>query len=72
MVRYLIGVYKGGKDKQFKHNQQYPIAVKTRWWKKQVSMYQRRGYYDEMQPGTLRNYVSKIEFNQYWSVTEEE
>lgn len=70
MVRYLVCTYHGTSDK-FAKNQLHQLAVKTRWWSKKVSMYQRHGYYDEMMLGTLRHYPSWEKFTSNWEIIKE-
>lgn len=70
MVYHEDAVYLGGTEHKFVKNQNYPIAIKTHWWNRKVQVYQRRGYYDEMQPGTLHEFKNKDEFNKSWNVKE--
>jgi len=72
MVRYIYARYIGDQDDYYKNNQNYPLAIKTRWIRKKVSIYKRRGYYDEMQFGSLREYATIDQFNQQWKIISEE
>jgi len=72
MVRYIYARYIGDQDDYYKNNQNYPLAIKTRWIRKKVSIYKRRGYYDEMQSGSLREYATIDQFNQQWKIISEE
>lgn len=64
MVRYLTARYAGGDDPYYQNGERYPLAIKTRMFRKKISIYKRRGYYDEMQEGSYREYVDMIDFLQ--------
>jgi len=72
MVRYIYARYKGDRDDYYQNNQNYPLAVKTRFWSKKISVYKRRGYYDEMSPGSLRNFKNEESFNQTFQFIKED
>lgn len=72
MVRYVVARYTGAGDDYYVRGQQYPLAVKVRFFSKKVSVYKRRGYYDEMCLGSLRDYSDQNVFNENWSEIRED
>lgn len=70
MVRYVTARYiDTEEDPYYKTNQQYPLAVKVRFFSRKVSVYKRRGYYDEMEPGTLREFRDIETFEKVFNIT---
>lgn len=74
MVRLVTARYVGGNDTifPFQKNRTYPLAIKSRRLSKKISVYQRHGYYDAMNPGTLHHFANWDLFNNCWDVIEEE
>lgn len=74
MVRYVSARYVGGEktDSYYQHGQIYPLAIKVRFFRKRVSIYKRRGYYDDMQEGTLREFRDLESFERLFDITHEE
>lgn len=67
MVRYITAQYIGAGDDYYVRGRTYPLAVKTRFFSKKVSIYKRRGYYDAADEGSLRDYTSQDVFHENWS-----
>lgn len=74
MVRYVTARYVGGEDTDtyYRHNQTYPLAIKTRMFRKKVSIYKRHGYYNDMHPDSLRHFRSIESFSNLFVITHEE
>ena len=72
MVRYVTARHTGESDAYYQRGRVYPLAVKVTFFKKKVHIYKRRGYYDEMQPGTHRIFGDIDSFEQTWSDIKEE
>lgn len=56
MTRYLVARYDGSFDLYYRKGQRYPLAIKTRLFRKKVTIYKTRGYFNQMEEGTQRDY----------------
>lgn len=72
MVRYIIARHIGESDDYYRRGQTYPLAVKVRFFSKKVECYKRRGYYDEMEPGTHRKFANIEQFEKVFDEIREE
>lgn len=72
MVRHITAQYIGEGDTYYQRGRNYPLAVKIGFFTKKVQIYKRRGYYDEMEPGTHRVYKNLETFDNDWGNIREE
>ena len=70
MVRYIIAKHIGESDALYRKGHTYPLAIKVRFFSRRVSIYRRRGYYDEAVPGSERDFRNMESFEQVFQVTE--
>lgn len=66
MVKYASARHVGEGDSYYQRGRVYPIAIKIGFFSKKIQVYKRRGYYDEMEPGTHRVYRDMDAFDKIW------
>lgn len=62
MRRYLVARYVGDEDPYYKKGNQYPLAIKTRMFSKKVSIFKTRGYLNQCEQGSERNFPNMRAF----------
>lgn len=72
MVRYVIARHHGESDAYYQQGQRYPLALKVRFFSRKIEVYKRRGYFDEMDPGSHRVYRDMDAFELVWSEIKED
>lgn len=72
MVKYVVARHHGESDAYYQRGKRYPLALKVRFFSKKVEIYKRRGYFDEMDPGSHRVYRDMDAFELVWSEVRED
>lgn len=68
MVRYVVAKYCGETSRFYEAGREYPLAIRNQYFGHRVSIYKRRGYYDEMAPGSLVHYDDWYDFSEDWKL----
>jgi len=74
MKKFYIVRYVGGRgsDPYYGHDQTYPVAIKRRLFSKKVTLYKRRGYRDQMDPGSDRTFRDMYTLQKLFKIIEED
>lgn len=72
MVRYVTAKYCGETSRFYETGNEYPLAVRVNYFGHKVSIYKRRGYYDEMAVGSLAHYEDWFDFSESWKLVKDD
>lgn len=73
-MRHIIARYIGGKDTDpyYKHKQVYPLAIRKRWFNKRIVIYKRRGFHEEPERDSQREFRDMDTFGHLFKIIKED